>query len=796
MKRFISLVLSAALLVSAAMFTAYAAGGKCVYVNATAGNNGYSAADDGINASVQSAGGGTIIFDFCPVSHTAPTGGVKSQLDVFFGGVNSIVTAAYDFTEEAFIIGEGPWVAGDQSSFVTSVRRDYALEAGTWYEFAVTFGDNEVTVYLDGVPMVCAEFDDVVTDYIICYPQFCSFYMDNIRVCAPDYDVTAKSGNVWAATDFDSASGVNSTGVWSFTDTAVFTLQNGGRACPTLEEILPTREINPEISGNYLYYSDTKGTGYVPGDVDFDEFGGFCIIEDIRFDTVKTNSHAAVRFGGSYIAGYDWDSHSFMISTTSGFAFNTMSYNIFAKVPYTLTVGETYELAIRRSGSTVYVYLDGVLKAQATNTSFAPPGKVYLSHYKTTCAIDNMTVAYGDYNVGKGIGGTVGSLTFDESRAEITEVWDFKFGTTYGYSIKNVSSVPSLTLPAVTAEDTTAEMTLSLANAPAYDGFVAEITYPSAVALTADKAARLSGTGVASPVGTAPYAYAFAANSQGGVTNGEVLKLTVNVPDVTASYNITVTLTPYIGDSEAEPLTVTGRLSYEHKSAPVVVSKVDGITYEDGVLSWNAYGDAVLYDFYFGSYNNEAWIDTTEDTYYEVDLYDYIRSNRDNYLQIVALDENYNALGSSIHFPVVVEDGTMYFGFEEYNAELLSRLEALAGEHEYRPSDYADVEAIISAAAEAFDEAVTLAEVREIYSEAVAEIADVPTSEVKIGDVNGDGIVNLSDNQMLQRYIAGMVVTVNERNADVNGDGFVSLTDLNLLTRHLAGYVVSEFSAS
>ncbi len=56
------------------------------------------------------------------------------------------------------------------------------------------------------------------------------------------------------------------------------------------------------------------------------------------------------------------------------------------------------------------------------------------------------------------------------------------------------------------------------------------------------------------------------------------------------------------------------------------------------------------------------------------------------------------------------------------------------------------------------------------------------------GDANGDGIVSLSDVSLLQRYVAGMEVTVFP-GADVNGDGAITVSDINILTRYLAGMI-------
>lgn len=61
------------------------------------------------------------------------------------------------------------------------------------------------------------------------------------------------------------------------------------------------------------------------------------------------------------------------------------------------------------------------------------------------------------------------------------------------------------------------------------------------------------------------------------------------------------------------------------------------------------------------------------------------------------------------------------------------------------------------------------------------------TSEGLPGDVNDDGVVDLVDSVLLERYLAEWEdVTINMVNADVNNDGEVDLVDSVLLDRYLA----------
>ena len=76
------------------------------------------------------------------------------------------------------------------------------------------------------------------------------------------------------------------------------------------------------------------------------------------------------------------------------------------------------------------------------------------------------------------------------------------------------------------------------------------------------------------------------------------------------------------------------------------------------------------------------------------------------------------------------------------------------------------------------------------YAGTPAEAAEISVtdSRISMGDVNGDGTVNLKDVVMIRRYIAGgWNVTINESVADVNGDGNVNLKDVVMIRRYIAG---------
>lgn len=61
-----------------------------------------------------------------------------------------------------------------------------------------------------------------------------------------------------------------------------------------------------------------------------------------------------------------------------------------------------------------------------------------------------------------------------------------------------------------------------------------------------------------------------------------------------------------------------------------------------------------------------------------------------------------------------------------------------------------------------------------------------------LGDVNGDGLVNLKDVTLLTRYRAGWDVKIIKPAADVNKDSVIDLKDISILRRHLADWVGYE----
>ena len=83
-----------------------------------------------------------------------------------------------------------------------------------------------------------------------------------------------------------------------------------------------------------------------------------------------------------------------------------------------------------------------------------------------------------------------------------------------------------------------------------------------------------------------------------------------------------------------------------------------------------------------------------------------------------------------------------------------------------------------------------LADMQNWLTQRIAKLDETFAETVFVtGDVNGDGVVNISDAVALLRYLAGdESVNIIIGNSDMNGDGTVNISDAVTLLRRLAGY--------
>lgn len=75
----------------------------------------------------------------------------------------------------------------------------------------------------------------------------------------------------------------------------------------------------------------------------------------------------------------------------------------------------------------------------------------------------------------------------------------------------------------------------------------------------------------------------------------------------------------------------------------------------------------------------------------------------------------------------------------------------------------------------------------------ILEALDIKTAEPEslLGDVNSDGVVNISDVRLTHQYVAEIVdaTALNLAVGDVNGDGSVNISDVRLIHRYVAEYI-------
>lgn len=98
-------------------------------------------------------------------------------------------------------------------------------------------------------------------------------------------------------------------------------------------------------------------------------------------------------------------------------------------------------------------------------------------------------------------------------------------------------------------------------------------------------------------------------------------------------------------------------------------------------------------------------------------------------------------------------------------------------------SDAVNEAAAVLADSEASQEAIDKAEIA--VDDAVKALAPLEDEKL-MGDVDGNGIVEIDDATLIQKYLARMPVELNLENADMNGDGAVTVTDATIIQLTIA----------
>ncbi len=792
MKKIISVILTLAVLMGTLAVGSVAASDTCIKLSDTSGSTGYSAGTGAVNTYAVKNGGATLIFDVKLESVATPPSGMTSRLFAF-SGASDYNYAGFDFTNGAFKAGEGTaWPTDSHSEgFTAYSTRSFDWKVGQWYEIAYQFDGNNVTVYADGMPMVSAEVaSSFETEYLILYPQYCTVLIDNLRVCSKDYNVRDRYGDVYAATDFTGVTSAAAASCWSFEGTG-YSVSTAGRTMPELVDMIPARTVSPEISGSYLTYAEAGGSGAASTGVSFAAYNGFTVVEDIRVDRKSPLGNFSVRFGGNYIAGYDFDSARFLISQRSGYSFSSNSDYTYAEMPYTINLKDTNEFAVRQYGETVSVYLNGILMVQASNPAFAAGyDTVDVSCYRIGAAIDNMVVAYPDYNVKEAQGSAAAKFSFDENTDYINGIWNFALGKgTTGYSIKRNADALTPVVPTVTADAGKANMAISLAGCEGVSGFELSVTYPAGITVASvSTASRLTGSSAMSQTTANPLVMTYADVIGNTVTDGSVLNIVFNTPSEQGNYTITATVTPYFGDVPGAPVSASGKITVPEPGLPT--GYPDGVTYDGEIISWNPVDGAIAYEvcFLYPYEDYEYPVDITEDCEFPFYADEFITVEGTSIIRIYYYDETYERAGVSEDFKVLLNyDGTMHFGLKDYADNYYNLLSAYVEGNTYSADNLETVNGYLAEVKVAFDMASEFEEIDAAYNEYKTLIESVPTGGgVMFGDINGDGSVTATDAALLTSFLSGANVELTSA-ADMNCDGSITSVDSALLSKVLSG---------
>lgn len=105
----------------------------------------------------------------------------------------------------------------------------------------------------------------------------------------------------------------------------------------------------------------------------------------------------------------------------------------------------------------------------------------------------------------------------------------------------------------------------------------------------------------------------------------------------------------------------------------------------------------------------------------------------------------------------------------------------------YKVNDGAAATAKVGANIEIIDTVSSNNSIAGILAENTNVSTDAALTDVKIGDVDGNGVINRVDLLKLSQYFAGWNIQINEKASDINGDGKVSRVDLLKLSQYFAG---------
>ena len=80
-----------------------------------------------------------------------------------------------------------------------------------------------------------------------------------------------------------------------------------------------------------------------------------------------------------------------------------------------------------------------------------------------------------------------------------------------------------------------------------------------------------------------------------------------------------------------------------------------------------------------------------------------------------------------------------------------------------------------------------------VLSETAAKLNEKSTNTIILGDVNNDGVINVLDYLVMQKYVLGKTENVDFKRGDLNKDDKVNSSDLLLLRKFLVK-IISKFN--
>ena len=281
MKRTLSLILCAVMLLGMASFATYAEPtDKAILFDdlrwSDVGSRGYAANAEPYTKTDE---GVTLAFDFnaiqgvkCTHQFDKPGFAHLSAATVLIGSDGLQTCFVYDFDNKGFGLYGIPWPNSganfDDGNGVKFAFAPFECKPGEWHRVVLNIWDVDVTVFVDGEIILEYSFlggdaGNLAHDYLLWWPQHCRFAIDNIVISSPDPDEYD-----YLSTDYSNLDGAAGVFDWSdCNDTASYTYlgkeeytytdKEGKEAKATRElyTVTDKQKVNKE-TGELMTYED------------------------------------------------------------------------------------------------------------------------------------------------------------------------------------------------------------------------------------------------------------------------------------------------------------------------------------------------------------------------------------------------------------------------------------------------------------------------------------------------------------------------------------------------------------